>query len=248
MKFLQRSMDAYVADVDVEPGKTTIIFTLKEKAGALAETLKLFQVKTKFHQIKIMKISFSRPLMSVWIISSPGHLRRIRVATKSSSSVLLTSSLKSLRRFGNRKIGLLYFHTRFFLFSYLPPLFSPQKASVRNTKGSKNQPPNKSMIKTDSVEKDYSFHLAKPVSTCVTEKLLFRRNVCSNWLFGNLEPSEIVWERRIVFSTIPHPSSHGFRAWSFQIAVLIQFHEHLLGNRALSQKGSFAPSGQRMEC
>ncbi|PAV59661.1 hypothetical protein WR25_21254 [Diploscapter pachys] len=43
MKFLQRSMDAYVAEVDVEPGKTTIIFTLKEKAGALAETLKLFQ-------------------------------------------------------------------------------------------------------------------------------------------------------------------------------------------------------------
>lgn len=37
-------MESYVADVNADIGKTTIVFTLREKAGALAETLKLFQV------------------------------------------------------------------------------------------------------------------------------------------------------------------------------------------------------------
>lgn len=37
-------LDSYIADVDSNPAHTTIIFTLKEEAGALAETLKVFKV------------------------------------------------------------------------------------------------------------------------------------------------------------------------------------------------------------
>uniref|UniRef100_A0A914GY85 phenylalanine 4-monooxygenase n=1 Tax=Globodera rostochiensis TaxID=31243 RepID=A0A914GY85_GLORO len=36
-------LDSYIADVDSNPAHTTIIFTLKEEAGALAETLKVFK-------------------------------------------------------------------------------------------------------------------------------------------------------------------------------------------------------------
>lgn len=38
------TMDSYVADIDSNPAHTTLIFTLKEEAGALAETLKVFKV------------------------------------------------------------------------------------------------------------------------------------------------------------------------------------------------------------
>uniref|UniRef100_A0A1I7XDB8 DDE_3 domain-containing protein n=1 Tax=Heterorhabditis bacteriophora TaxID=37862 RepID=A0A1I7XDB8_HETBA len=41
--YLKYAMESYVADINTDAGKTTIIFTLKEKAGALAETLKVFQ-------------------------------------------------------------------------------------------------------------------------------------------------------------------------------------------------------------
>ena len=44
VRFQRYAMESYVADINMEGGKTTIIFTLKEKAGALAETLKVFQV------------------------------------------------------------------------------------------------------------------------------------------------------------------------------------------------------------
>jgi prephenate dehydratase len=40
------TMDSYVAsDVDANAAHTTIIFTLKEEPGALAETLKVFKVE-----------------------------------------------------------------------------------------------------------------------------------------------------------------------------------------------------------
>jgi prephenate dehydratase len=37
-------MDAYVAEESSTPSHTTIIFTLREEPGALAETLKIFKV------------------------------------------------------------------------------------------------------------------------------------------------------------------------------------------------------------
>ena len=40
-------MDSYVAEESTNPSHTTIIFTLKEEAGALAETLKVFKVGFK---------------------------------------------------------------------------------------------------------------------------------------------------------------------------------------------------------
>uniref|UniRef100_A0A1I8BDU4 phenylalanine 4-monooxygenase n=1 Tax=Meloidogyne hapla TaxID=6305 RepID=A0A1I8BDU4_MELHA len=39
------AMDSYVAEVDPNQAHTTLIFTLKEEAGALAETLKVFKLK-----------------------------------------------------------------------------------------------------------------------------------------------------------------------------------------------------------
>lgn len=45
-------MESYVADVNADIGKTTIVFTLREKAGALAETLKLFQVSHEKNQTR----------------------------------------------------------------------------------------------------------------------------------------------------------------------------------------------------
>ncbi|CAB3405293.1 unnamed protein product [Caenorhabditis bovis] len=54
--FLKYAMESYVADVNAEMGKTTIVFTLREKAGALAETLKLFQA----HDVNLSHIE-SRP-------------------------------------------------------------------------------------------------------------------------------------------------------------------------------------------
>ncbi|KAK6736327.1 hypothetical protein RB195_019168 [Necator americanus] len=49
-------MDSYVADVNSEGGKKTIVFTLKEKPGALAETLRIFQA----HEVNLSHIE-SRP-------------------------------------------------------------------------------------------------------------------------------------------------------------------------------------------
>ncbi|CAI4227474.1 unnamed protein product [Auanema sp. JU1783] len=49
-------MESYVADINQDGGRTTIIFTLKEQAGALAETLKVFQA----HQVNLSHIE-SRP-------------------------------------------------------------------------------------------------------------------------------------------------------------------------------------------
>lgn len=40
---LRYTMDSFVAEVTTTDSRTTILFTLKEKAGALAETLKVFQ-------------------------------------------------------------------------------------------------------------------------------------------------------------------------------------------------------------
>ncbi|CAP23485.2 Protein CBR-PAH-1 [Caenorhabditis briggsae] len=56
LDFLKYAMESYVADVNAEMGKTTIVFTLREKAGALAETLKLFQA----HDVNLSHIE-SRP-------------------------------------------------------------------------------------------------------------------------------------------------------------------------------------------
>lgn len=44
---LQRyAMDSYISDVSADnPSHTTIIFTLTEKPGALAETLRVFKVR-----------------------------------------------------------------------------------------------------------------------------------------------------------------------------------------------------------
>ncbi|KAF7637981.1 hypothetical protein Mgra_00002684 [Meloidogyne graminicola] len=39
------TMDSYIAEVDPNQAHTTLIFTLKEEAGALAETLKIFKLK-----------------------------------------------------------------------------------------------------------------------------------------------------------------------------------------------------------
>ena len=36
-------MDSYIADVSTNPAHTTVIFTLKETPGALAETLRIFK-------------------------------------------------------------------------------------------------------------------------------------------------------------------------------------------------------------
>jgi prephenate dehydratase len=42
---LQRyAMDSYISDVSEAPSHTTIIFTLTEEPGALAETLRIFKV------------------------------------------------------------------------------------------------------------------------------------------------------------------------------------------------------------
>ncbi|VDM63593.1 unnamed protein product [Angiostrongylus costaricensis] len=49
-------MESYVADINTDVGKTTIVFTLKEKPGALAETLKIFQA----HEVNLSHIE-SRP-------------------------------------------------------------------------------------------------------------------------------------------------------------------------------------------
>ncbi|KAE9420929.1 hypothetical protein Angca_009577 [Angiostrongylus cantonensis] len=49
-------MESYVADINADIGKTTIVFTLKEKPGALAETLKIFQA----HEVNLSHIE-SRP-------------------------------------------------------------------------------------------------------------------------------------------------------------------------------------------
>lgn len=56
LDFLKYAMESYVADVNADIGKTTIVFTLREKAGALAETLKLFQA----HDVNLSHIE-SRP-------------------------------------------------------------------------------------------------------------------------------------------------------------------------------------------
>ncbi|KAK5982445.1 hypothetical protein GCK32_021869 [Trichostrongylus colubriformis] len=42
--YLKYAMESYVADINEDANKTTIIFTLTEKPGALAETLRVFQV------------------------------------------------------------------------------------------------------------------------------------------------------------------------------------------------------------
>lgn len=44
-------MDAYVAEIATNPAHTTVIFTLKEEPGALAETLKIFKVVSNFFSI-----------------------------------------------------------------------------------------------------------------------------------------------------------------------------------------------------
>ncbi|CAD6195326.1 unnamed protein product [Caenorhabditis auriculariae] len=54
--FLKYAMESYVADVNTEFGKTTIVFTLREKSGALAETLRVFQA----HDVNLSHIE-SRP-------------------------------------------------------------------------------------------------------------------------------------------------------------------------------------------
>uniref|UniRef100_A0A0K0EMA2 phenylalanine 4-monooxygenase n=1 Tax=Strongyloides stercoralis TaxID=6248 RepID=A0A0K0EMA2_STRER len=45
LKDVMHSVDSFIADIKEAPGHTSVIFTLKQKAGALAETLKLFQEK-----------------------------------------------------------------------------------------------------------------------------------------------------------------------------------------------------------
>ncbi|KAL6735037.1 hypothetical protein Aduo_005516 [Ancylostoma duodenale] len=55
-EFLKYAMESYVADVNTDGGRTTIVFTLREKPGALAETLKIFQA----HEVNLSHIE-SRP-------------------------------------------------------------------------------------------------------------------------------------------------------------------------------------------
>ncbi|KAK5968935.1 hypothetical protein GCK32_020949 [Trichostrongylus colubriformis] len=43
--YLKYAMESYVADINEDANKTTIIFTLTEKPGALAETLRVFQCR-----------------------------------------------------------------------------------------------------------------------------------------------------------------------------------------------------------
>lgn len=45
LKEFNMCLDSYIADVDSNPAHTTLIFTLKEEPGALAETLKVFKVR-----------------------------------------------------------------------------------------------------------------------------------------------------------------------------------------------------------
>ncbi|XGW07654.1 hypothetical protein V3C99_010648 [Haemonchus contortus] len=54
--FLKYAMESYVADINEDATRTTIIFTLKEKPGALAETLRVFQA----HEVNLSHIE-SRP-------------------------------------------------------------------------------------------------------------------------------------------------------------------------------------------
>jgi prephenate dehydratase len=50
---LQRyAMDSYISDV-ANPSHTTIIFTLSEEPGALAETLRIFKVKLSIFIIRL---------------------------------------------------------------------------------------------------------------------------------------------------------------------------------------------------
>ncbi|KAI6240566.1 Phe-4-monooxygenase [Aphelenchoides fujianensis] len=45
MELMRYAMDSFISDVDTSPSHTTIIFTLSEEPGALAETLRIFKQK-----------------------------------------------------------------------------------------------------------------------------------------------------------------------------------------------------------
>lgn len=57
-------MDAYVAEDFANPSHTTIIFTLKEEAGALAETLRIFK---ELLTLAIINFCQKRKLKNIWI-------------------------------------------------------------------------------------------------------------------------------------------------------------------------------------
>lgn len=73
---LQRyAMDSYVAHVSEQAGRTSIVFTLREKPGALAETLRVFQASLLL-QFPV-RVAWNNSFMGVTALSPKQSLARV---------------------------------------------------------------------------------------------------------------------------------------------------------------------------